>query len=338
VITSPPYFRLRDYGHRNQLGLEPNVDAWVRSLVEVCRLVARVLKPSGSLWLNVADQFSSHTREGAPRKSLLLGPERLAVALSRDGWIIRNRVIWAKTNPMPSSTRDRLSCGHETVLLLVRSPRYFFDLDLIREPLITPAMKRRERYTADDSSGYRYLPESVMPTGGTVDDNRGLNGLKDEGQVGHPLGKNPGDVWTLATAEYRGAHFATFPLGLIERPLLASCPEKVCAGCGVPWVRELVKRDRDGDSEHHHDHDPDDDSTRDHDDGMPSPGSLKPGCDCGAGTEPGIVLDPFMGAGTTALAAEMHGRRWMGIELNPRFARLAERRLAGWRGRRGARS
>src|SRR5882672_173480 len=81
-----------------------------------------------------------------------------------------------------------------------------------------------------------------MPTGGTVDDNRGLNGLKAEGRVGHPLGKNPGDVWTLATAGYRGAHFATFPLGLIERPLLSTCPEKVCAGCGVPWVREPVER------------------------------------------------------------------------------------------------
>src|SRR5262249_2387338 len=95
----------------------------------------------------------------------------------------------------------------------------------------------------------------------------------------------------------------------VERPLLAGCPEKVCSGCGVPWVREPVDRSR----------------------RTPVLGQLIPGCDCQAGTRPGVVLDPFMGAGTVALTAEMHGRQWMGIELNPAFAAMAERRLDKWR-------
>nr|WP_269440596.1 site-specific DNA-methyltransferase [Micromonospora tarapacensis] len=305
AITSPPYYRLRDYGHPGQLGLEPDVDGWTSNLVEVCRHVARVLKPGGSLWLNVGDSYSSHDRQGAPKKSLLLGPQRLAVALMKDGWLVRNQVIWAKTNPMPSSVADRLSCTYEVMFLLVRSPQYYFDLDLIRQPLVTSAKKRR------NTNSYRYLPDEAMPPDIGFDDDRGLNHLKAEGRAGHPLGKNPGDVWQLPTAGYRGAHFATFPLRLAEQPLLATCPERVCAACGEPWRREPVDRDRE----------------------KPHLGQLRPGCDCRAGSTPGVVLDPFMGAGTVALAAETHGREWIGTELNPTFAALARRRLADWRER-----
>lgn len=299
VITSPPYYGLRDYGHAKQLGLEPDVGAWVTNLVRVCRDVARVLKPSGSLWLNAGDGYSNHERQGAPKKSLLLGPQRLAVALVQDGWIIRNQVVWAKTNPIPSSVGDRLSCTYEVMLLLVRSQRYFFDLDAIRQPITTQATKR------PGAAGYRYLPDHVMPPDTGFDDDGGLNQLKVEGRAGHPLGKNPGDVWQLPTAGYRGAHFATFPLSLITPPLLATCPEKVCTRCGIPWQREAVNRRH----------------------AVPILGRLRPGCKCGVGTVPGIVLDPFMGAGTVAVAAERHGRNWVGIELNPKYAALAERRI-----------
>lgn len=306
-ITSPPYWNLRDYGHHGQLGLEPDINGWVRNLVGVCREIARVLKPGGSLWLNLADSYSIHHRQGAPKKSLLLGPQRLALALLDDDWLIRNQVVWTKTNPMPSSVGDRLSCTYEVMFLLVRSPRYFFDLDAIRQPLVTKAKKR------PNAAAYRYLPDDAIPPDIGFDDDQGLNRLKAEGRAGHPLGKNPGDVFALPTAGYRGAHFATFPLALAERPLLATCPEKVCAACRTPWTRADVDRQQP----------------------TPTLGALRPGCQCNTSTQPGVALDPFMGSGTVAMAAEKHGRRWIGIELNPAYAALARERLTAWRKRQG---
>ena len=121
VITSPPYFGLRDYGHHRQIGLESNVELWAERLLTICREVGRVLKPSGSLWLNLGDSFSNHPRQGAPNKSLLLGPQRLALKLVRDGRLLRNQIVWAKPNGMPSSATDRFSCKYEVILLLVRA-------------------------------------------------------------------------------------------------------------------------------------------------------------------------------------------------------------------------
>ena len=132
IVTSPPYFRLRNYGADGQIGLESHVDEWVEELRGLLREAARVLVPTGTVWLNLGDSYSTHSREGAPRKSLLFGPERLAMKLVEDGWIIRNKIVWAKTNTIPSSVRDRLATKHEVVYLLARSPKYFFDLDAIR--------------------------------------------------------------------------------------------------------------------------------------------------------------------------------------------------------------
>lgn len=134
VITSPPYFRLRDYQHQGQLGLEDAVQDWVNNLLSVTDEMARVLVPTGTLWLNLGDSYSTHQREGAPRKSLLLGPERLALALIQRGWTLRNKIVWAKTNAIPSSVTDRLSCTHEVIYLLTRSSRYYFALNAIRQP------------------------------------------------------------------------------------------------------------------------------------------------------------------------------------------------------------
>ena len=297
IITSPPYFRLRNYQDSQQIGLEAHVDDYVHELLLVARKLARVLKPSGSLWLNLGDTFSRTDTQGAPEKSLVLAPERLALALVKDGWIARSSVIWAKSNPMPTSVRDRLSCTHEVVYFFVRRRRYFFDLDAIRVPhtsrLTRPAHGR----------SVWSVPASWR--GPSTGSNTGLNQLKVKGLVGHPLGKNPGDCWFLATAGYRGAHHAVFPEKLIERPLLATCPEKVCVRCGRPWLREPYKRLG----------------------CLAVAGQLRAACACDAATEPGIVLDPFMGSGTVASAASRLGRHWLGVELNPAFARLANERL-----------
>ena len=134
VVTSPPYFLLRNYGVDGQLGAEQTVAQWVSGLRAVMAEVARVLKEDGSVWLNLGDTYSRHDKHGAPPKSLLLGPERLLVGLIEDGWVVRNKLVWAKPNPMPASVRDRLSCTWEPIYLLVRSRSYFFDLDAVRVP------------------------------------------------------------------------------------------------------------------------------------------------------------------------------------------------------------
>lgn len=309
VITSPPYFGLRDYGHSDQIGAEAHVAAWATAITEICAELARVLRPDGSLWLNLGDGYSRHAREGAAKKSLLLGPERVALQLTAGGWLLRNKVVWAKRNAMPSSVADRLSTTHEFVYCFTRSGRYFYDLDAIREPALTATQQGRRAAHYPPRSAVPSLGHGVTPR---VDLNQGLSAMKARGVQSHPDGKNPGDVWHLSTASYHGAHFATFPAELIRRPLLATCPERVCTACGAPWSRTELTPGRRR-------------SRR-------SP--LRPMCQCRADWQPGIVLDPFMGAGTVAVAAESFGRDWLGIELNPRYAALAEERIAAARARR----
>ena len=305
VITSPPYFALRDYGHESQIGAEPTVDDWANTIVDVANDLARVLRPDGALWLSLGDSYSRHIREGATKKSLLLGPERVALRMTQSGWLLRNIVVWAKRNPMPSSVTDRLSTTHEFLYFFTRTPRYFFDLDAVREPSVSGG-RRLSRTTSQN-----YPPRSAVPdlhhgTTPRVDLNQGLAAMKAAGRDTHPLGKNPGDVWTLTTANYRGAHFATFPPDLIRRPLLASCPERICAHCGKPWRRaERLRNGR-----------------------RLATGGLHPSCTCRVEWRPGIVLDPFMGAGTVGVVAKELGRDWLGIELNPAYAELAEARIA----------
>jgi site-specific DNA-methyltransferase (adenine-specific) len=294
VITSPPYFGLRDYGVAGQLGQETDVDGWVENIQSVCRELHRVLVPYGSLWLNLGDAYSRHTRYGAPPKSLLLGPERLARLLLQDGWLLRNKVVWAKSNPLPSPSKDRLTNAHEFVYFLVKSPSYYFDLDAIREPL-TSIRK---------PTGGSRTPQSAL--GVLAGGRDGLVAMQRKGLSGHPLGKNPSDVWRLGSSSFRGAHFATFPPELIKRPLLSTCPQTVCTACKRPWRRSVAPV-----------------AFRD-DKAQERP--FVP-CGCDAPTRPGLVLDPFFGAGTVGLVAESFGRDWLGIELNAGYIGLAQARL-----------
>ncbi len=298
VITSPAYFRLRDYEIEGQLGMEPSVSEWVEHLVSVCDELARVLRSTGSLWLNLGDSYSTHPRFGAPPKSLLCGPERLLIALSERGWIVRNKVVWAKPNPMPASVRDRLNATWETLFLLVRSPHPFFDLDSIREPHRSTRSSISKPATATKCGGGK-RPSWAGPLAGSND---GLLKARAEGRSGHPLGKNPGDVWTVATAKFAGQHFATFPIALIERPLKATCPARVCQSCEAPWLRVGQR--------------------------------LRPGCRCKGAHLPGLVLDCFMGSGTTAVVAERLGLDWLGIELKPEYVEMAMKRLEAERAKR----
>jgi DNA modification methylase len=244
--------------------------------------VARVLTPTGSLWLNLGDCYSRHQRYGAPAKALLLAPERLLLALTADGWRCRNKVTWAKTNAVPHPVRDRLTATHEVLYLLVRARFYYFDLDAIREPHRTTIAPRRKPPTAHPEPWRGPLSRPLS----------GLDQLHAAGIVGHPRGKNPGDVWRLAAVGLRGSdHHATFPPALVERPLLATCPRRVCTACTAPWREDL------------------------------------PTCACAAPPRKGVALDPFFGSGTVGVVAARHGRDWVGIELNGSYARSAARRL-----------
>lgn len=301
VLTSPPYFGLRNYQMPGQIGLEPNVDAWVASLCTVMTEVARVLKPSGVVWLNLGDSYARTSAHGALPKSLVLAPEKLLLALSRDGWIVRNKVVWTKPNPMPTSVADRLTCAWEPIYLLTRSARYFFDLDAVRVP------HRSRRTPSKQESRPDAKPAWAGPLAG---DHSGLDRLRALGVPGHPLGKNPGDVWTQPTSTFRGGHHATFPESLLEAPLLAGCPEKTCARCGLPWRRRPVDRQLGH---------------------LAVLGQIQPSCGCADRAVPGIVLDPFIGSGTTGVVAQRLGRDWLGIELNPDFADIATARVAATR-------
>lgn len=205
VLTSPPYFNLRDYGVAGQIGLESSVDEYTVRLLEVVGECGRVLKPTGSLYLNLGDTYRG--------KSLLGIPWRVALALMGRGWLLRNAIVWHKPNGLPTPIKDRLNATYELVFHLTRQRSYYFDLDAIRVPQSSGGRERtRPRHPEKRLPYRRGLPGDFRP---------------------HPLGKNPGDVWAIGP-EVRpkryivpGAetsHFAPYPESLCERPILAASP------------------------------------------------------------------------------------------------------------------
>jgi site-specific DNA-methyltransferase (adenine-specific) len=296
VITSPPYFRRRDYHISGQLGREATITEYVAGLRDVCRNIRRVLKGHGSLWLNLGDSYARQPGRGVPVGSLFLLPQRVALMLAADGWYVRNVLVWQKPNPLPASVRDRLSSTYEVVIFATSQRHYFFDLDAIRIP---HRSARQPRPTHSPPPLYQGKHE-------------GLSALKAAGVLGHPNGKNPGDVWTIPTAIDRHGHQATFLEALIEPILLSSCPERICVQCDAAWRRptRIVTTHTTEGPRH-----------------VRRVGALHR-CDCYAPSRPGIVLDPFMGTGTTAVVAERLGRDWLGIELSSTYRALTTKRLA----------
>lgn len=291
VVTSPPYFGLRDYGVDGQIGLEDTPVAFVAVMVEVFREVRRVLRKDGTCWLNLGDSYTGSGKGGNPeagkqatnrgsltvgvlygtgktareaavtnvtRKNFDLGPKqligipwRVAFALQDDGWYLRQDIIWSKPNPMPESVTDRCTKAHEYLFLLSKGPRYHYDAAAIAEAVA------RE-----------FWDETVGPAYMTAKDGR-IGGGKRQGNGPMDGTRNRRSVWTVATQPFREAHFATFPPALIEPCILAGCPKG------------------------------------------------------------GTCLDPFGGAGTTGLVADRLGRNAILIELNPEYAEIARKRIHG---------
>lgn len=240
VITSPPYYNLRDYGVEGQLGLEDTPDEYVAKTVAIFREVRRVLADDGTLWLNLGDSYASppgsagrqgsgglragrtFTAEGMPGtralspKNVMFIPERVAMALQADGWIVRNKIVWDKPNAMPESVTDRLSTTYEFVFLLSKSPSYWFNLDQVREPHAAKSLRIRD-------AGRRkpYQPGKAAHVGNYRETD--VSGWASGQRELNELGRNPGDVWAVATTPYAGAHYAPMPLQLARRCVLAGC-------------------------------------------------------------------------------------------------------------------
>ncbi len=340
VVTSPPYFGLRDYGHDGQIGLEPTPDEFVAALVEVFREVRRVLRDDGTVWLNLGDSYASMkgaacgvdlkhpARRGyaRPQDKLMVGfkpkdligiPWRVAFALQADGWYLRQDIIWHKPNPMPESVRDRCTKAHEYIFMLSKSPRYYFDHEAIKEPAVQAGRVRADKMGGNKGDVVNHSPGSTF----TGAENR-----------------NKRSVWTVTTKPFKGAHFATFPPDLIEPCVQAGCPEKCCSKCYSPfrpiYRREAPPRhvdpseiDRFGDG-----------SAGVHrkvggqyqkwlNENPKQFTGYEPSCDCGAEAAPGTVLDPFGGAGTTGLVAKRTGRNSISCELNADYAQMARERI-----------
>jgi DNA modification methylase len=202
VVTSPPYWGLRDYGHGEQIGLEPTPEAYVATMVEVFREVRRVLRKDGTLWLNLGDSFKD--------KNLIGMPWRVAFALQTDGWYLRQDIIWAKPNPMPESVTDRCTKAHEYIFLLSKSPRYYYDQDAIREEIKAGSGIRMRASKHDGCRGDKIKNPTADIT------------LKHYQEI---KGANRRSVWEIDTQPFREAHFATFPPALIEPCVMAGCPK-----------------------------------------------------------------------------------------------------------------
>jgi DNA modification methylase len=255
VVTSPPYWGLRDYNHNDQIGLEATVEEYVAELVAIGRKLRRVLRDDGSWWLNLGDTYAGGGgAAGKPadyddlhddsypdepparqtrfaRKCKILVPHRVAIALIDDGWIVRSDAIWSKTNGMPSSVKDRLNEEKELLFHLTPQPDYWFDLDAIRKPHKANSIARDQYDYESAGRQSMHCPREDREKDVTVANDKAL----------HPRGGNPGDVFEIGVARDSVSHFATFPTQLVEPPIKATCPPQVCAECGTPYERETVE-------------------------------------------------------------------------------------------------
>ena len=340
-ITSPPYFNLRNYNDENkQLGMEDTVEEYVDNLVKVFREVKRVLRDEGTLWLNLGDSYSSSptgnigkskkqkSNMGSnkdfkrnkilslPQKNLIGIPFRVAFALQQDGWYLRQDIIWHKPNPMPESVRDRCTKAHEYIFLLSKSPKYYFDNEAIKEDAV-----------AKD----RIAGNKVAQKGTDQPFSETKQGLLKAQQKKYEK-RNKRSVWTVTTKPFKGAHFATFPMDLIEPCVLAGCPEKVCVACGKPYER-VIQKQKSLQVERNKRSGTDDRKIggvldKYNRENPPIDLGLEKQCNCETNeTKSGTVLDTFGGSGTTGIVASNHNRKAVLIELNAEYIEIAKQRI-----------
>jgi DNA modification methylase len=333
-----------------QLGLEATPGEYVAKMVEVFREVKRVLRWDGSLWLNLGSSYAGGGRGGNPEESkfrkqatnagslidptpippgfkpkdLIPIPWMVAMALQKDGWWLRDEIVWAKDNPMPESTTDRCTKAHEKIFMLTKSAHYFYDNIAIQEPISASY--------ADDKRPHGVLRQRFYPNSKYVKEGM-LELDKSEFPNGErALTRNRRNVWRINTQAYADAHFATFPEEIPKICILAGTSARgCCPKCGAPWER-CIERSRTFDHETYRDG-----KTMDgpyakqaeiRNDVLPITKATgwQPGCPHSLDPVPCTVLDPFFGSGCTGEVALSLGRKCIGIELNPEYVKLAEKR------------
>ncbi|KLW58261.1 site-specific DNA-methyltransferase [Enterobacter sp. BIDMC87] len=211
IVTSPPYFGQRDYGHPGQIGMEMNPNEYIDNLTNIFNECKRVLKDTGTLWVNLGDKY----KDG----NLLGMPWRVAISLQDSGWVLRNDIIWYKPNAMPSGVKNRLTIDHEYIFFFTKKNNgYYYDQDSIREEHVTFSDKSKMKGGRAHFGKVNGTPE--------VGKNSGNSNLHDGrwDQAFHPNGRNKRTVWNVPLSKYRDAHFAVFPERLIEPCINAGCP------------------------------------------------------------------------------------------------------------------
>jgi site-specific DNA-methyltransferase (adenine-specific) len=272
-VTSPPYYNLRDYKNSSQIGAENTVNDFVENLCKVFDEVKRILKPTGSCWVNIGDTYD--------KKRLLQVPSRFEIAMCDRGWHLRNEIIWSKPNPQPISSKDRFWGNHEKFFWFVKDvKKYYFN----RDPILVPQaeisirrmfsknnMDKRKDFNASDKEGFGISSSNQDKHYARMREEMGIDKEFNYEEL-IKSGKCPMrpefDTWDIPSVTYKGAHFAVYPPELIEKPILSCCPEQ------------------------------------------------------------GIVIDPFMGSGTTGEVAKLNNRKYIGLELNTEYAILANERIS----------
>ena len=272
-VTSPPYYNLRDYKNSGQIGAENTVKDFVENLCKVFDEIHRILKPTGSCWVNIGDTYD--------KKRLLQVPSRFEIAMCDRGWHLRNEIIWSKPNPQPISSKDRFWGNHEKFFWFVKDvKKYYFNRDAILVPQAEISIRRmfsknnidkRKDFNASDKEGFAISSGNQDKHYARMREEMGIDKEFNYEEL-IKSGKCPTrpefDTWNVPSVTYKGAHFAVYPPELIEKPILSCCPEQ------------------------------------------------------------GIVIDPFMGSGTTGEVAKLNNRRYIGLELNPEYAILANERIS----------
>ena len=272
-VTSPPYYNLRDYKNSGQIGAENTVNDFVENLCKVFDEIHRILKPTGSCWVNIGDTYD--------KKRLLQVPSRFEIAMCDRGWHLRNEIIWSKPNPQPISSKDRFWGNHEKFFWFVKDvKKYYFN----RDPILVPQaeisirrmfsknnMDKRKDFNASSKEGFAISSSSQDKHYARMREEMGIDkefNYEELVKSGKCPTRPEFDTWDIPSVTYKGAHFAVYPPELIEKPILSCCPEQ------------------------------------------------------------GIVIDPFMGSGTTGEVAKLNNRKYIGLELNTEYAILANERIS----------